>query len=357
MSPFPTKAALRLLTETDTAHVDNLCGHADRVRAAHVGDKVHLRGLLEISNCCVRECHYCGIRAGAQVRRYRMSRAEIVEGARKAERLGYGTVVLQAGEDPGLTRDLIAEIVLEIKGETRLAVTLSLGEQEDDTLLAWRAAGADRYLLRFETSDPELYARLHPSPRSRRSPDRVMQLLRLREMGFEIGTGMMVGLPGQSWETLAQDLALCRELDADMIGVGPFIPAPGTPLAAMAGALAADQQVPNDEVTTLKVMALARLLCPEANIPSTTALASIDPARGRERGLQSGANVVMPNVTPPQYRVLYEIYPSKACIHETADVCRACMERRILSIGRRLGSGPGGRRRAATMPLPIEQTP
>jgi biotin synthase len=271
-----------------------------------------------------------------------MTHAEILAGAKKALALGYGTVVLQAGEDPAMSAGAIAEIVKAIKQQTGLAVTLSLGERDDETLRAWKAAGADRYLLRFETSDPALYARIHPSLPGRVS-DRVAQLSRMREMGYEIGTGVMVGIPGQTWRTLANDLELFRELDADMIGVGPFIPSPRTPLGAIPDHGQAADQVPNDELTTLKVIALSRLLRPDANIPSTTALASIDPVRGRELGLQRGANVVMPNVTPVQYRNLYEIYPNKACIHETADVCRGCMERRIESIGRRPGTGPGSR--------------
>jgi biotin synthase len=337
-----TRRLVGWLRETDAGVLEVLWTAANEARKREVGDAVHLRGLLEISNCCVRECHYCGIRAGAsRITRYRMKPAEVVEGARKASRLGYGTVVLQAGEDPALTADWVVSVVRAIKQETDLAVTLSLGERDDETLWRWKEAGADRYLLRFETSDRELYRRIHPA-RPGTWSDRVAQLQRMREMGYEIGTGVMVGIPGQKWGTLANDLELFGQLDADMIGVGPFIPSPHTPLGGNPTTANADQ-VPNDELTTLKVVALARLLCPEANIPSTTALATIDPARGRELGLLRGANVVMPNVTPPQYRVLYEIYPSKACIHETADVCRGCMERRIRSIGRRLGKGPGGR--------------
>ncbi|RPJ59405.1 MAG: [FeFe] hydrogenase H-cluster radical SAM maturase HydE [Acidobacteria bacterium] len=335
------------LRETDSTTLEQLWREADRVRAGHVGDQVHLRGLIEISNHCVRSCLYCGIRACAPgITRYRMSRDEILECARDAARLGYGTVVMQSGEDPELTREFVADVIKAIKAETGLAVTLSLGERSDDDLLAWKQAGADRFLLRFETSDPALYRRIHPSLPGTLS-DRLRQLLRMREMGYEIGSGVMVGIPGQTWSTLAGDICTFRDLDIDMIGVGPFLPSPRTPLGGDAAARfrAEDgEQVPNDELTTLKVVALTRLVCPEANLPSTTALATIDPARGRELGLTRGANIVMPNVTPPRYRVLYEIYPGKACIHETAQMCRGCMERRILSIGRRLGTGPGGRK-------------
>lgn len=337
------------LRETDPTVLEPLWQRSDSVRAAHVGDEVHLRGLIEISNHCVRLCLYCGIRACAPgLTRYRMTADEIVACAREAAALGYGTVVMQSGEDPELTREFVADVIRRIKTDTGLAVTLSLGERSDEDLAAWKAAGADRYLLRFETSDPDLYRRIHPSLPGTVS-DRVKQLLRMREIGYEIGSGVMVGIPGQTWDILARDIELFRDLDIDMIGIGPFLPSPRTPLGGDgADRLRAPdaEQVPNDEPTTLKVVALTRLVCPEANLPSTTALATIDPAAGRELGLSRGANIVMPNVTPPHYRVLYEIYPGKACIHETAQVCRGCMERRIVSIGRRLGKGPGGRRRA-----------
>jgi len=338
---------LSWLCEMREARLEELWKKADTLRRDLVGDEVHLRGLIEISNYCVRHCRYCGINAcSAGISRYRMSREEILGCAIEAARLGYGSVVMQAGEDPGLTGDFVSGLIREIKSSTGLAITLSLGERSDDELLAWKEAGADRYLLRFETSDPSLYDRIHPSLPGKVS-DRFAQLQRMRDMGYEIGTGVMVGIPGQSWETLAQDIDTFRYYDMDMIGVGPFLPSPHTPLGGPDASefyLDADRQVPNDELTTLKVVALTRLVCPEANIPSTTALATIDPASGRELGLTRGANVVMPNVTPPQYRVLYEIYPGKACVHETAAVCQSCMDRRIRSIGRVFGKGPGGRR-------------
>ena len=338
---------LHWLLETDEARLEPLWAEADAVRAQEVGPEVHLRGLIEISNYCVRQCLYCGINACSKgVTRYRMTRDEIMECALEADRLGYGSVVMQAGEDPGLTRDLVAGLVREIKATTPLAVTLSLGERDDDELRAWKAAGADRFLLRFETSDPELYARIHPNLPGTLS-DRFQQLERMRAMGYEIGTGVMVGIPGQTWATLAQDIDRFRRYDMDMIGVGPFLPSPRTPLGgprAESYRAAPDQQVPNDELTTLKAVALTRLVCPQANIPSTTALATINTRSGRELGLARGANVVMPNVTPPRYRVLYEIYPGKACVHETAQMCQGCLEGRIHSIGRVLGKGPGGRR-------------
>jgi biotin synthase len=336
------------LREEDPAALERLWARADAVRAAHVGDGVHLRGLVEISNHCIRHCLYCGIRACSDgITRYRMTADEILASACEAKRLGYGTVVMQSGEDPGLTREFVDGVIRAIKAETGLAITLSLGERSDDDLKAWKDAGADRFLLRFETSDPDLYRRIHPSLPGTLS-DRIAQLLRMRAMGYEIGSGVMVGIPGQTWDILARDIELFRDLDIDMIGIGPFLPSPRTPLGGQAAErlrASPGEQVPNSELATLKVVALTRLACPEANLPSTTALATLDPATGRELGLVRGANIVMPNVTPPAYRVLYEIYPGKACIHETAQACRGCLERRIQSIGRYVGSGPGGRGR------------
>ncbi len=334
------------LLEQDRPALEQLWSEADAVRAAHVGDEVHLRGLIEASSHCVRSCLYCGLRAlSSGLDRYRMDGAEILACAHEAMRLGYGSVVIQAGEDPGLTRELIANAIAAIKRETPLAITLSLGERSDEDLQAWRDAGADRYLLRFETGDAFLYQRIHPSLPGGHS-NRFSQLARMRAMGYDIGTGVMVGIPGQTWDTLAADILRFRDFDMDMIGVGPFLPSPRTPLGGPEAAFfvaAPEEQVPNDVITTLKVVALTRLVCPDANIPSTTALATLNRAQGRELALARGANVVMPNVTPVAYRERYEIYPGKACIHETATACQGCLEGRIQALGRRIGRGPGGR--------------
>jgi biotin synthase len=330
---------LRWLREDDPDRLRNLWERANIVRRLRVGDAVHLRGLVEISNHCIRRCAYCGIRAGSPVERYRMTPTEILACARKAAILGYGTVVLQSGEDPGLTSAAIEETVREIKAETPLAVTLSLGEREDADLEAWRRAGADRYLLRFETSNRALYERIHPSRNGERS-DRIAILGRLQAMGYEIGSGVMIGLPGQTCEDLADDVEAFRRIGLDMIGVGPYLPHPDTPLACEA--LPAWDR----ETMTYKVVALARLVCPGANIPSTTALATVNRAEGRELGLARGANVLMPNLTPSRYREHYTIYPDKACLQENADVCNGCIRGRIESIGRTVGTGRGDARTA-----------
>jgi biotin synthase len=340
------------LRERDDARLEELWREADQVRGRHVGDEVHLRGLLEISNHCVRQCAYCGLRAGhAALTRYRMGAEEILDAAREIASMGYGTVVIQAGEDVGLTTDFIANVVRGIKAQTPLAVTLSLGERSDEEFQAWREAGADRYLLRFETSDIELFNRIHPSLKKRPS-DRVAMLRKLRQFGYEIGSGFMVGIPGQTCASIAEDILLLRELDMDMIGIGPFIPHPATPLGSEKTSFppAAEDQAPGGELTVYKAVALARLACPEANIPSTTALATINKKNGRELGLKRGANIVMPNFTPVKYRRLYEIYPAKACVDETGTQCHTCLGARIASIGRVQGRGAGGRRRADIQP-------
>ena len=348
---------LAWLRETDPSRLSRLYRRADAVRREHVGDEVHLRGLVELSNHCVRRCAYCGIAAtNADLRRYRMTAEEILGCARQAKELGYGTVVLQSGEDYGFTREAVSEIVRTIKGETGLAVTLSLGERPDEDLAAWREAGADRYLLRFETSDPALFAAIHPGLGGRPS-DRLAILARLTVLGYEVGSGVLVGLPGQTWESLASDILIFRQLDLEMIGVGPYIPHPATPLGAGLFPPAPEgEQVPADEETTTKVVALTRLVRPDANIPSTTALATLDPSWGRERGLLRGANVVMPNLTPPAYRALYEIYPGTACVSETAEECGSCLPSRIRMIGRVPGTGPGSRRRAKA-PVAFQPAP
>jgi biotin synthase len=333
------------LREQDEKRLQELWQWADSVRRESVGDEVHLRGLVEISNHCVRQCGYCGLRAAnRKLDRYRMTGEEILACGLEAKAYGYGTVVLQAGEDDGIEAGRLARIIRQIKEATHLAVTLSLGERSDEELKVWRDAGGDRYLLRFETSDPGLYRRIHPSGPGR-SSNRLELLEKLKAMGYEIGSGVMIGIPGQTYTSLAEDILLFRRLDLDMIGVGPYIPHPETPLGRgkWVRAIPEEEQVPDTEEMTYKVIALARILCPESNIPSTTALATVNIEQGRELGLMRGANVVMPNLTPPAYRQRYEIYPSKACVRETSEDCRICLGARIRSIGRSVGSGPGPR--------------
>jgi biotin synthase len=331
------------LREPDERRLEQLWHEADDVRRRSVGDEVHLRGLIEFSNHCVRQCAYCGIRAGnREISRYRMTAEEIMNCVHQAVEFGYGTVVLQSGEDYGTETAWVAELIRRIKGETPVAVTLGLGERSDEDLMAWREAGADRYLLRFETSNRGLYDRIHPPLQGRRS-DRVAILRRLKELEYEAGSGVMIGIPGQTYDDVADDIEWFRRLDLDMIGVGPYIAHPETPLGTEGTMPSAPQaeQAPNSEMMTYKVLALSRIACPLANIPSTTALATLNRSQGRELGLMRGANIVMPNLTPIEYRAKYEIYPAKACIFESAGDCHECLRARILSIGRKVGIGRG----------------
>ncbi len=345
MSELTKFEILKWLRERRPSRLAELYERADGVRKQNVGDAVHLRGLIEISSHCARQCMYCGLRqANRALQRYRMTREEILDCARHAERLGYGTVVMQAGEDDLLTAEWIAEIVRWIKRETPLAVTLSLGERQQDELKLWRSAGADRYLLRFETSDASLFRVIHPN-RYSGGPDRLTLLRQIKSLGYEAGGGVMVGIPGQSFDSLAEDVLMFRALDLDMIGIGPYIAHADTPLGsgALRPAIVPSEQVPSNEEMVYKMIALTRIACPTANIPSTTALATINRVDGRKLGLKAGANVVMPNLSPTKYRRMYEIYPEKACIDESAADCSQCLRGQIHSLGRFAGEGQGGR--------------
>jgi biotin synthase len=337
------------LRETDEARLETLWAAADDARRRYVGDAVHLRGLVEISNYCVRGCTYCGIRgANRGVERYRLSADVVLDCARRAVAFGYGTLVMQSGEDYGITTEWMADLLRRIRSETSIAaVTLSLGERPDEDLAAWRAAGADRYLLRFETSDERLYRRIHPDLAGKVS-DRMRIVRRLQELGYEAGTGIMVGIPGQTHASIACDIELFRGMDMDMIGIGPYLPHPATPLGQEYSRREAqgdrhEGQAPNTELMTCKVLALTRLARPDANLPATTALSLVDRTRGRVHGLERGANVIMPNVTPPEEREHYEIYPEKAAVHETAEAINEGVLALLSSLGRTVGAGAGGR--------------
>lgn len=302
---------------------------ADRVRKAFVGDGVYLRGLIEFSNYCKNDCLYCGIRrSNASARRYRLTPEEIVHTAKKAAGYGYKTVVLQSGEDPWFDADTMADIIRQIK-TLDVAVTLSLGEKTREEYAAYRREGADRYLLRIETTDKALYEKMDPGMSW---DNRVRCLCDLKELGYEVGSGSLVGLPGQTTESLADDLLFFKELPVDMAGIGPFIPHPQTPLAG--------ETVQGHFELALKMMALMRLLLPDINIPATTAMETLHP-RGRLLALESGANVVMPNVTEGDYRKFYELYPGKICTGDTPDRCRGCIQAKIESIGRTVSPAYG----------------
>ncbi len=298
---------------------------ADEVRRKYLGDEVFVRGIIEFSNYCRRKCLYCGIRSpNTSLSRYRMSPDEIIKRAKIVADLGIKTVVLQSGEDPFYMPDIIADIIRKIKSSRDVAITLSLGEWPESYYEIWKDAGADRYLMRHETADESLYKKLHPDSSFK---ERAFHLYTLKRLGYEVGAGCMVGLPGQGPEELAKDLIFMRDLDADMAGIGPFIPHPETPLA---------NESKGSLEMCLKMIALTRLLIPTCNIPATTAMGTIHP-QGRELALKVGANVIMPNMTPAPYRAKYQLYPGKICVFESDDtICASC----VLNLIRRAGYVP-----------------
>ncbi|WP_105615700.1 [FeFe] hydrogenase H-cluster radical SAM maturase HydE [Vallitalea okinawensis] len=307
------------LTEDDQSYLHM---KANDARQQHYSNKVYMRGLIEFTNYCKNDCTYCGIRSkNKNVQRYRLDKEQILQCCQVGYQLGYRTYVLQGGEDPYYTDDRMVDIIKTIKERyPECAVTISVGEKSRESYQRFYEAGADRYLLRHETNTRSLYESLHP----RMDYDnRINCLNTLKDIGYQVGAGFMVGLPGQVNEDFVNDLMFLKELKPHMIGIGPFIPQKDTPLA-------------NEESGTLEMtcilLSIIRLLLPDVLLPATTALGSIDP-KGREKGLKAGGNVVMPNLSPTDVRELYALYDGKICTGDEAAHCRKCIERRINSAG------------------------
>ncbi|MCL2484822.1 MAG: [FeFe] hydrogenase H-cluster radical SAM maturase HydE [Endomicrobia bacterium] len=345
---------LELLAAEDS---HSLFAAADAVRKKYVGDEIHLRGLIEFSNYCKRNCLYCGLRKdNDKLVRYRIEPEDIIGLASKAKDYGYKTIVLQSGEDPYYTTDKIIEIISGIK-KLGLALTLSIGEKTYEEYKAYRQAGADRYLLRIETTDEALYKKLNPGMNLE---NRIKCLQNLKELGYEVGSGIMLGLPGQTLESIADDILFLKSISVDMAGIGPFIYNPNTPIF---GTLSPNGEELNESVChsesseestvlsgkenyfdlSLKVMSILRLIMPDINIPATTAMETLN-TDGRITALQSGANVVMPNVTEIDNKKFYEIYPGKVFVSESSEEHRANMESKIKAIGRTISEGKGFRK-------------
>ena len=302
---------------------------ADEVRKQNLGDEVHLRALVEFSNICRNNCMYCGLRKdNKHITRYRLTKEEIIETAKKAVDLGFKTIVLQSGEDMYFDEKVMCEIISAIK-KYDVALTLSIGERTYKEYKAFKDAGADRYLMRIETTNKDLYHKLDPNMSW---DNRHKCLLQIKELGYELGSGIMVGLPNQTIESIADDLLYLRDIEVDMAGIGPFIPHPQTPLA--------DAPAINNFEMSLKMMALMRLLLPDINIPATTAMESLHP-RGRMIALQCGANVIMPNLTAEGYREKYELYPNKSLPLQSARVYKEELAKKLKSIGRYIAEGYG----------------
>jgi biotin synthase len=309
-----------------------LLAAADEVRKRFLGSDVHLRGLMEFSNICKNNCLYCGLRKdNDQIKRYRLTEDEIIDLAQKAVFYGFKTIVMQSGEDEYYTVERMKYIISNIK-KMDVALTLSMGEKSFEEYEAYRKAGADRYLIRIETTDKDLYHLLDPGMDWN---NRYRCHLDLKKLGYELGSGIMVGLPGQRIESIADDLLFLKNLEVDMAGIGPFIPHPETPLKDAKG---------KEFDLSLRTMAVMRLLLPDINIPATSAMESLCP-NGRIMAIKSGANVVMPNITEGEYRRLYELYPGKICIDDTPLHCKTCIGIKIAAIGRTIGTDYGGHNR------------
>lgn len=320
---LPDQELLELITTTDSTANELLAARADNIRQQYYGKKVYIRGLIEFTNYCKNNCYYCGIRAGnGQAQRYRLTKEQILDCCAEGYRLGFRTFVLQGGEDPYYTDERICDIVAAIRAQhPDCAITLSIGEKERASYQAYFDAGANRYLLRHETATPEHYAQLHPASMSLANRKRC--LFDLKEIGYQVGSGFMVGSPYQTPANLLADLRFLQELEPDMIGIGPYITHEQTPFADKKSGTAEQ---------TLRLLSILRLMFPYALLPATTALGTIHP-NGRELGLKAGGNVVMPNLSPVSVRKLYELYENKICTGEEAAQCRGCLEARVRMAG------------------------
>ncbi len=344
-----------ILLQTDFSHDDlvtllsaegderqQLFQRAQSVKLQTVGNKVYFRGLVEFSNICAKDCLYCGIRkSNEKVVRYEASDDEILEACRFAWENRFGSVVLQSGElsSPAFVNrvDLLLRKIKHLSNN-ELGITLSCGEQSSETYRQWQESGAHRYLLRIESSNPELYRKIHPKNDFHSFDRRLQALQDLKTAGFQVGTGVMIGLPFQTTQDLANDLLFLKQTDVDMVGMGPYIEHEDTPLYDFRSSLKTKQERFD---LALKMVATLRLLMPDINIAAATALQAIDPA-GREKALTIGANIIMPNLTPCEYRKEYQLYEDKPCLDEDAELCRNCLEARIELAGCEIGYGEWG---------------
>lgn len=327
----PTREDLvRLLACTDPGPARGLFDLADQVRRRWVGDEILLRGIVEFSNECRNDCAYCGIRrSNRALTRYRMTRDEVLASVGEIASAGIRTVVLQSGEDPGLDPSWLAALIRTVKSDFDMAVTLSVGERSEAEYRLWRQAGADRYLLKIETTNPRIYGRLHPGMSLDR---RVGCSATLGELGYQNGSGSLVGLAGQGLEDLADDLLFFRGRDFAMVGIGVFIPHGQTPLA---------DRPAGDLGLALRMVALTRILLRDSHIPATTAIGAIESGLGTEQALRAGANVVMPNFTPPEYRRLYDLYPGTRDLDVAPAETVDRLKRMAVSLGRTIEFSKG----------------
>src|SRR5574344_724464 len=337
-----TKEDIVYLLSLKGDDAQKLFNRALEVKLANVGNSVHLRGLIEYSNLCRKDCMYCGIRRDVQdINRYTLTDHEVLECSDLAMELNYGSLAIQCGERQDASFiDKIAYLLKEIKTRHNgaLGVTLSCGEQTEETYKLWQQAGAHRYLLRIEASNPELYYKIHPKDSTHSFEQRIEALKSLVSLGYQTGTGVMIGLPFQTTDNLAEDLMFFKRIGAVMIGMGPFIPSPCTPLYKYRDAIPSEQE---RMFMTLKMIATLRLFMPRCNMVAATADQTIE-EDGREKAVLAGANIIMPNLTPNKYREDYMIYPNKACTQDSAKQCRGCLAMRMKSINHTIGYNEWG---------------
>jgi len=337
-----TRDDIVTLLDSTGADMNELFSFSAQVKEKHIGNVVYFRGLIEFSNVCSKNCLYCGIRAGNnKVSRYNLSDDQIFDAAKFAYENRYGSVVLQGGEIKNRKfTERIERLVKGIKelSDNNLGITLSVGEQSPDTYKRWFNAGAHRYLLRIESSNKELYYKIHPEDNRHKFEKRLNALHDLKNAGYQVGTGVMIGLPFQTTEDLADDLLFMQDLDIDMCGMGPYIEHTDTPLWQFK-----DQLMPLNMrfSLALKMIAVLRIMMKDINIASATALQAIDPI-GREKALKIGANIIMPNITPGLFRNDYKLYENKPCTDEEASDCTNCLEARIKLSGNVIGYGKWG---------------
>jgi biotin synthase len=337
-----SKEDIVFLLKTDKECRNILYKKSAEVKEEFVGKKTYFRGLIEFSNKCAKNCFYCGIRAGnTSVERYDLDSESILSAVKFAWEKQFGSIVLQGGErEDKKFVDKITEILKEAKRITNgeIGITLSLGEQTEEVYRTWKKNGADRYLLRIETSNRDLYYKLHPDDKFHSYERRLECLETLKKLGYQTGTGVMIGLPFQTYEILAEDLQFFQNIDIDMVGMGPYIEHEKTPLYESRNLLMDKEERFN---LTLKMTAILRLMMKNINIAAATALQAIDPA-GREKAIKIGANIIMPNITPSENRKNYLLYENKPCIDEGADDCSTCLEARISISGDEIGYGERG---------------
>ena len=332
---------LYLMKSENSEEIEKLYKKAYDMKIEKVGNRVYYRGIIEFSNVCIKNCYYCGIRSeNKSVNRFSMAEEEILESARWSYKNSYGSIVLQSGERQdeeyiSFVEDIIKKIKELSGGE--LGITLSLGEQTKETYERWYKAGGHRYLLRIETTSEDLYKKLHPE--DHKFSVRKKCLIDLRDIGYQVGTGVMIGLPGQSDEELVNDILFFKEMDIDMIGMGPYVYSKDTPFAK--NAINTKEEKKRRFELGLKMIALTRVYLEDVNIAATTALQALNPL-GRELGLKAGANILMPVITHKNYRKDYQLYDNKPCIDDTADECKACLSGRVKSVGDNIGYGEWG---------------